>query len=277
MAENVTDPTTPTPEGFTLLRLHYSVDPDKDEKWANKAKAEYPTDDWEREFELKTVGRKDSYPVFADYKRTLHEDEKLVWLPSKGKIIYRGWDFGKVHPCVEFAQIIGLRKNYLDEIYGEDIFIEALVQQVLAHSHANFPGCTFVDWVDVSGRNVDQWGNSSMGTLKKYGLHPKGKDQEVEEGIQGMKRDLVMLDDGRPYLMVNPAKCPHLSAAMRGGLKRNKKGEIVKDGTNDHPVDAARYLHQGASFERGKNWDDIRTKMKQQYNRFPNKGRQVRR
>lgn len=274
--EQIETPEAPT-EGFTLLRLHYSADPEKDTKWANRAKAEYPTEDWEREFELKTVGRKDSYPVFADYKKVLHEDDKLCWLPSKGKIIYRGWDFGKVHPCVEFAQIIGVRKNYIDEIYGEDIFIEQLVQKVLAHSHLNFPGCTFVDWVDVSGRNEDQWGNSSMKTLRSYGITPKGKDQPVEEGIQGMKRSLVMLDDGRPYFMLNPSKCPHLAAAMRGGLKRNKRGEIVKDGENDHPVDAARYLHQGAAADTSKSWTDNKKWAIEQYKKFPSKGKSIRR
>lgn len=29
-------------QGFQVLRLHYSADPDKDEKWAAKAKQEYP-------------------------------------------------------------------------------------------------------------------------------------------------------------------------------------------------------------------------------------------
>jgi hypothetical protein len=152
-----------------------------------------------------------------------------------------------------------------------------LIQKVLAHSNQNFPGCTFVDWVDVSGRNIDQWGNSSLGTMRKYGLKPQGKDQKVEEGIQAMKRDMVMLDDGRPYLMVNPVKCPHLAQAFRGGLKRNQKGEIVKDGTNDHPVDAARYLHQGATFSNDKDWSSVREKMKRQYNKFPKHGRSVRR
>ena len=264
-------------DGFVVLRLKYNADEEKDEKWAAKAKLEYATDDWLREFELQPIGHKDSYPVFVDYKRAMHEDPKLSWLPSKGRVIYRGWDFGKVHPCVEFAQCYGVRKNFIDEIYGEDTLIEQLIQKVLSHSNMNFPGCTFVDWVDVSGRNVDQWGNSSMGTMRKYGLQPKGKDQPIEEGIQAMKRDLVMLDEGRPYLMLNPVKCPHLANAMRGGLKRNKKGEIVKDGTNDHPVDAARYLHQGVSFEKSKDWSELRTKMRQQYNKFPSKGRQVRR
>lgn len=273
----MTEEKEPQPtEGFTLLRLHYSADPEKDEKWAAKARAEYPAEDWEREFELKSVGNKDSSPVFNDYRKTLHEDPALSWLPSKGKVIYRGWDFGKVHPCVEFMQVDGLCRNFIDEIYESDILIDHLVQKVMAHSNQHFPGCVFVDWVDVSGRNTDQWGHSSMGTLRNYGLTPKGRDQTIEEGIQEMKIGMVRLDEGRPYFMLNPVKCPHLAAALRGGYKRNSKGEIVKDGTHDHPVDAARYAYQGAS--KGKeanNIDSLRAKMKAQYNRFPKEGKQV--
>lgn len=261
--------------GFVVLKLHYSADETKDAKWAEKVKKEYASDDWLREFELKPIGSKDSYPVFIDYKRAFHEDEKLFWQPSRGKIIYRGWDFGKIHPCVEFCQVYGVRKNYVDEIYEDNILIENLVQKVLSHSNIHFPNCTFVDWVDVSGRNEDQWGNSSIGTLKRYGLHPRGRDQTIEEGIQLMKRDMIMLDDGRPYLMINPVKCPHLATAFRGAYRRNIKGEIVKDGTNDHPVDAARYLHTGVAHDKSKDFSNIREKMKAQYKKFPKHGRTI--
>lgn len=261
--------------GFVVFKLPYWADPDKDAKWAEKVKKEYPSDDWDREFELKPVGTKDSYPVFPDWKRGLHEDDKLAWRPSQGKVIYRGWDFGKVHPCVEFAQCYGNYKNYIDEISENQIFIEQLVQKVLTHSNIHYPGCRFVDWVDVSGRNEDQWGNSSMATLRKYGLHPKGKDQTIEAGIQAMKRDMVMMENGRPYLMINPVKCPQLATACRGGYKRNPKGEIIKDGIHDHSVDAARYLHQGIAHEGSRDWDKLRDRMKQQYKKFPAKGRVV--
>jgi hypothetical protein len=264
-------------QGFVVLKLHYSADPDKDAKWAAKVKKEYATDDWLREFELKPIGTKDSYPVFVDYKRSFHEDDKLLWQPSRGRIIYRGWDFGKVHPCVIFAQVYGVRKNYIDEIYEDNILIEPLIQKVLTHSNITFPNCTFVDWVDVSGRNEDQWGNSSIGTMKKYGLHPRGRDQTIEEGIQKMKQDMVMLDQGRPYLMVNPVKCPHLVTAFRGAYKRNIKGEIIKDGTSDHPVDAARYLHTGVTQDASKDYSAIREKIRNQYKKFPAKGKTVRR
>ena len=82
---------------------------------------------------------------------------------------------------------------------------------------------------------------------------------------------------GRPYIMVNPKKCPRLSAAMRGGYKRNKKGEIIKDGVNDHYVDAARYAIMGTTFETSKNWDSMKQKLKNQYGKYPTAGKSLRR
>lgn len=174
-------------------------------------------------------------------------------------------------------QVIELMRNYIGEVAPDNIMEEQFVQLVLAYSAANFPGCTFIDWVDISGRNTDRWGNSSMKTLKSYGIQPRGRDQAVEDGILEMSKGTVMMTGGRPYLMVNPKKCPRLAAAMRGGYKRNKKGEIMKDGIHDHYVDAARYEYTGASSDLGKSASTLRDKMKNQYGKFPKAGRELRR
>jgi hypothetical protein len=264
-------------EGFQIIRLHISADPEKDEKWAAKVKQEYSGEDWDREFDLKPVGLKDVRPVFGDYKKVLHEDDALMWRPSIGRLIYRGWDFGKVHPCVEFLQLNGLERNFIDEVWGDNVLEDQFVQRVLAHSSQFYRGCNFVDWVDVSGRNIDRWGNSSFKTLKKYGIHARGRDQHIEEGILEMGKGMVQLTNGRPYFMLNPKRCPHLAAACRGGYKRNAKGEIMKDGEHDHPVDAARYVYTGVAAEKGKSWDSTRQKMLNQYNKFPKDGKVTRR
>lgn len=265
-------------ESFQIVRIGYQADPDKDAKWAAKAKQEYSTEDWEREFELKPVGIQDVRPVFGDYKKQLHEDDNLVWRPSVGRQIVRGWDFGRVHPACEFLQLNGLERNFIGEVAPDNIMEDQFVQMVLAYSQQNFPGCTFVDYIDVSGRNLDRYGNSSIKTLKSYGISPRGKDQSVEDGILEMSKLVIQFVGGRPYLMVNPKRCPRLAAAMRGGYKRNKRGEIMKDGIHDHYVDAARYSIMGtATTIKGKTWDQIREKMKNQYGKFPKSGRDLRR
>jgi hypothetical protein len=264
-------------EGFQIIRLHISADPEKDTAWANKAKQEYSAEDWDREFELKPVGIQDVRPVFGDYKKERHEDASLAWRPSIGRQLVRGWDFGKVHPACEIMQVNGLEKNFIGEVAPDNIMEEQFVQMVLAYCQQNYPNCTFTDWVDVSGRNEDRWGNSSLKTLRQYGLFPRGRDQHIEDGIQQMVKEVVLTTAGRPYLMVNPKACPRLAAAMRGGYKRNKKGEIIKDGTHDHYVDAARYAIMGMTFQKGKSWDSVRDKMKNQYGKFPKTGRELRR
>jgi hypothetical protein len=264
-------------DSFQIIRIGYRADEEKDEAWAKKAKAEYSSEDWDREFELKPVGIQDVRPVFGDYKKERHEDESLVWRPSVGRQIVRGWDFGKVHPACEIMQVNGLEKNFIGEIAPDNIMEEQFVQMVLAYCQQNYRNCTFTDWIDISGRNEDRWGNSSIKTLKSYGIAPRGKDQGVEDGILQMNKEIVLTVGGRPYIMVNPKACPRLAAAMRGGYKRNKKGEIIKDGIHDHYVDAARYAIMGTTFVKGKSWDQVRDKLKAQYGKFPKQGRDIRR
>jgi len=264
-------------DSFQIVRIGYRADEEKDEKWAAKAKQEYSTEDWEREFELKPVGIQDLRPVFGDYKKELHEDKDLMWRPSIGRQIVRGWDFGKTHPACEFIQLNELERNFIGEVAPDNIMEEQFVQMVLAYSTQNFPNCTFTDWIDISGRNVDRWGNSSIKTLRSYGIFPRGKDQAIEDGILEMCKLVVQLVGGRPALMVNPTRAPRLSAAMRGGYKRNKKGEIIKDGIHDHYVDAARYAITGSAAHKGKSWDQVRDKLKNQYGKFPKTGRDLRR
>ncbi len=264
-------------DGFQVIRLGFWADEDKDEKWRKEVEKEYSAEDFRREFLLEPVGTLDVRPVFGDYKRERHEDEALAWKPSLGRVITRGWDFGKVHPACEFMQVNGLEKNFIGEIAPDNILEEQFIQLVLTYSTQNFPNCTFVDWIDISGRNEDRWGNSSIKTLKSYGIVPRGRDQGVEDGIQQMIKEIVLTTNGRPYIMVNPKRCPRLAAALRGGYKRNKKGEIIKDGIHDHYVDAARYAVMGTTFQKGKSWDDVRKKMKAQYGKFPRTGRDVRR
>jgi|SRR5690242_3439681 len=277
MADKLSKETDPElGDGFQVIRLGFWVDEEKDENWRKQMEQKYPSEDFRREFLLEPVGSLDVRPVFGDYRKETHEAD-LEWRPSVGRIIYRGWDFGKVHPACEFMQPNGLEKNFIGEVAPDNIMEEQFVQLVLAYSNQTFRNCTFVDWVDISGRNVDRWGNSSLKTLRSYGLQPRGREQHVEDGILQMSKEMVLHVGGRPYLMVNPKRCPRLAEALRGGYKRNKKGEIIKDGIHDHYVDAARYAVMGATFQKGKGWDTVQAKIKGQYGKFPKGGRDLRR
>lgn len=233
-------------QGFQILRLHYSADPDKDEAWVKEAKKDMDSETWEREMELKPVGHDGNYPVFGDYKKTRHESTSIIYDNSNKNPIIRGWDFGKVHPCVEYIQFKGLEKNVIGECYGNNIYLADFIQEVFSYSQINFQGATFIDWVDATGKNERDNGLPSIKVMRQYGLEPKWRMQDIEEGIEKIQKELVRsTSTGRPYLMFNPKECPHLCAAMRGGYQRDKHGKPIKDGTHDHPIDAFRYGFSG--------------------------------
>lgn len=136
------------------------------------------------------------------------------------------------------------------ELYGTNVVLPQFAGTVLADSGLWFPGARFVDWVDASGINEPQSGEgrTCIKILLDLDLHPKYRRQDPEEGLADISNNLVHWIEGRPIVQINPIKCPHLAEAMRGGYKRNPAGTLVKDGKNDHPVDAFRYAHQGIMF-----------------------------
>ena len=99
-------------EGFKVIELHPEADDEKGAAWLARESKKYPREDFEREFLLKPVGRQDAFPVFADYNKLHHENDKLAYQRSL-QLIYRGWDFGKIHPCVEFVQPEGQKINFI--------------------------------------------------------------------------------------------------------------------------------------------------------------------
>lgn len=233
-------------KGFTVVRLELTADAAKDDAWIERERKNYSKEDFDREFLLKPVGEQDSYPVFADYIRDRHETADLVYQRHL-QFVYRGWDFGKIHPCVEFLQPEHERINVIYEIYGNNILLQPFAEKVLADSALFFPNAKFVDWCDASGENTKDDGRPSMKVLRDLGLRPKSIRREVEDGIADITKYLINWSEGRPKLQINPMKAPQLAAAMRGGYRRKPSGVIMKDGDNDHPVDAFRYAFQGVT------------------------------
>jgi hypothetical protein len=247
-------------QGFQVVKLHYSADPEKDQAWVERTKPDYPSETWAREFELDPVGHIGNYPVFGDYKKQLHENPNLTY-NSANKIIIRGWDFGKVHPCVECIQIDGVKKNVLLEVAGDNIQLEGFIQQVFAACQIHFPGANFIDWVDATGKNEKDSGLPSIKVMRQFGLKPKWRMQAIEEGVTYMAQEISSIANGRPRFQVHP-RCKQLCEALRGGYQRNKHGIIIKDGTYDHAVDACRYAISGIITKRNNAETDVEAKLK---------------
>lgn len=232
-------------EGFSVVRLHYSADPEKDQPWADRIRKELPTEDWLREYELISTGRDKDHPVYSDWKRDLHE--RTLKYDPRHPVIFRGWDFGKVHPACVWLQVSGPEINILHEVLGTEIQLEQFAQEVIAKSQMWFPGATrYIDWVDPHGTAEKDDGRPSIQVLKDCGIFPRHKLLDVEEGVLILGKQLIrIVPGGRPALCADPKQCPILSEAMRGGYKRNPRGKIIKDGWFEHIADALRYVVYG--------------------------------
>lgn len=231
-------------KGFTVVRLHYTADEAKDEKWAQEIRRDLPTEDWLREYELVATGRDKEHPVYTDWKRDLHE--RNLRYDSRHPVIFRGWDFGKVHPACVWIQVSGPEINILHELMGTEVQLEPFALEVIAKSRMWFPQVMkFIDWVDPHGTAEKDDGRASVKVLKECGINVKYQQlgtYEVEDGILLVGKQLIrIVPGGRPALCADPKECPILCDAMRGGYKRNARGKIIADGYYEHLADALRY------------------------------------
>ena len=229
-------------KGFSIVRIHYSADPEKDEAWAKRKKQEVPTETWNREYELTPGGSQKEYAVYSDWKKDTHEDKDLRVL-SGHPMVYRGWDFGKVHPAVVWIQVLFPWVNILYELVGDNITLEEFALIVIGKTSTWFPDANkIIDVCDPHGINEKDDGRSSIRVLKDLNIQPRYRFDEREIGISEVERLIKMLAKGRPVLRANPITCPSICEGFRSGYKRNRRGEIIRDGWFEHPMDALRYV-----------------------------------
>ena len=229
-------------KGFSIVRIHYSADPEKDAAWAKRKQQEIPTEAWKREYELQAGGNQKEYPVYTDWQKTIHEDKSLK--PDHDHpVLYRGWDFGKVHPAVVWIQVLFPWVNILHELVGDNITLEEFTLIVIGKTSLWYPNSTkIIDVCDPHGINEKDDGRSSINVLKDLGIRPKFRFDERELGISAVERLIKMLTKGRPVLMANPLTAPNVCEGFRSGYKRNRRGEVIRDGWFEHPMDAVRYV-----------------------------------
>jgi hypothetical protein len=90
-----------------------------------------------------------------------------------------------------------------------------------------------------NGRN-DQTGASNVSLLRKRGYQVKTRKSGIVEGLE-LVRAAIQPATGQPRLFVDP-RCARLIKSLRGYHYAAGGSELpVKDGENDHAVDALRY------------------------------------
>lgn len=245
-----------TPKGWRVIALHYSADPDKrpgteaGDAWIAKKKADTSERDWKREYELDhTIA--EGEPFYSTFNRSLHV-RRCVYDPTRP--LLRGWDFGKGHPSIVFAQVDEKAKlKVLWSYIYTNLNIYQLVPIVIAETNARFPEAKEIrDYGDPAGAQETDKGATTMILLNTFKIKLIYRFSFIEEGAKMIEQKLMLQADGSPGLWLDPCN-KDLNEGFESGYVldtgasgKDSEGRIKnspkKDGWYDHVMDALRYL-----------------------------------
>ena len=181
-----------TSEGWMVMRLHYSADPERaTEDWIQEQVRGYRGGlegrDWRREMEIDFSAYKGE-PVYSqfDTDTAVRESIYRADLP-----LWRGWDFGYRHPAVVWLQLhpasegapdgtlVWLHELYptLDSESVPGIKTADLAQLVLDTTERVFPQAkdgVVLDFADPAGNQTKETSDfSSIEILQQFGIYPE--------------------------------------------------------------------------------------------------------
>lgn len=242
-------PVTKNPKnGFTVVRVHYTADPEKSTKeWFVNAKQGMTERGWLREYEIdySQYAGKSFYPEFQEYNIA-----KTPIQYQQGEVLYRGWDFGFHRPCVLITKLDQFgRWCWLKCILGQDEGIMDFGKRVRSYCLSEYPGAKWIDACDPAGQQVsDKSEKTSVEILNLLGVYPQSRKQPIKQGAEIIRQKLQMRADGKMGLLVNQSETEVIDG-FKGGLHypevkegKAEKEFYEKDGFYDHIFDSARYL-----------------------------------
>ena len=236
--------------GFFVLRLHYSADPTKDEKWLPLARAGYESQArWDREQEI-SFETQLGVAVFPEFDREVHY-KSLDWNP--GRKMLRGWDFGFRHPAVVFCQVDEDDQiQIFRAILEADLVIHDFAEVVKQASNKYFPNAEWEDYGDPAGRDAsDKSRQSSIDILSELGIDVITQSRSnIPKGLEIIRWHLKIWPNGGTGLLLNPDESTDiLLEGFEGAyhLNEDKENKTLselpyKDGYYEHVFDAFRYV-----------------------------------
>lgn len=261
-----------TSEGWLVLRLHYTADPERaDEEWVREQLRGYRGGregrDWRREMEI-DFSAYAGEPVYAYFppdeaiKATRYRPDLPLW---------RGWDFGYRHPAVVWAQLLPPSADapdgtlvVLHELYPTlnrestpGVKTADLAQMVLDTTAQVFPETAnehhdtqILDFCDPAGNQTKETSDfSSIEILQQYGIYPEHSVVGRKNRIEYLRRYVERPGSFR----INPhcnLTIKALSSAYRypeekaGGADRDMPdlGKKVQEEPYVHLMDALEYI-----------------------------------
>lgn len=231
---------------FTIVRLHYSADPNKaTPEWIEEASRGMPKRGWLREYEIdySVYEGKAFFPEFKDYNIKAEEYKAR-------ETIFRGWDYGFHRPCCLITKLNEADQwAWLDVILGKDEGIMDFGKRVRQYCLTRYPGAYYTDVGDPAGEQMsDKSEKTSVQILESIGIYVRSRKQPIKQGAEIMRQKLQLRVDGRPGLIVHP-KLTSVVDGFKGGLHypevregQPQKEFYAKDGYYDHIFDCGRYL-----------------------------------
>jgi hypothetical protein len=237
-----------TPDGFHVLRVHYTADPAKrSEDWKKKEQQGTSAADWEQEMEINFNVPK-GLPWYPEFRYDFHV-AKAPLVPVEGRPILRGWDYG-LTPATVFCQTTA--KGQVLVLYPE---LQSWESGILSHgrvaqseSATYFPGYRFMDWGDPAGNQRAQTDEKTCVQVlrEEFGINVNsGPVAAAQRDLPIRKALTTITQDGQPMLLIDP-RCTWLIAALTGGYQRKEVAGRVTDELADneytHIVDALGYV-----------------------------------
>lgn len=249
-----------TPDGWLVMRVHYSADPDRDEAWAEEFSKGYRGGtrgrDWQRELEI-DFGSYEGDPVYefngyASIREVRYNPEIPLW---------RGWDFGYRRPAVVFTQL-----------YPDDTFVQLgelfptgqpgvngistpdFAQVVIRETERLFPeaqdpnkSAGVNDYCDPAGNQTKETSDySSIEYLQMVGIEPEWANVGRKNRVEYLRNYIEdKHEDEAPKFLIHP-RCQLTIKALEGGYHypEDSKGGSDRD-MPDHSRNEQRkpYVH----------------------------------
>jgi hypothetical protein len=181
--------------------------------------------------------------VFGEFDEEIHV-RHIDYDPNLP--LYRSLDFGYSNPFVcLWVQVDGDGVvRVIDEYVRRHVTVNAHARELKSRT----PGgearvaATFGDPAGESANDVT--GTSAVRELRGHGIIVRYRRSRIQEGIELIRR-AILGGDGRSRFIVSP-RCPRLIEALKCYHypdSPSAKAEMpLKDGVNDHTIDALRYF-----------------------------------
>ena len=238
---------------WEVLQIHYSADPEKDEKWAAEASKKYrggmEGKDWQAEMEI-DPGAKAGRKVFPEFSRTTHV---IPWseLPAQWAR-FRGIDPGWNNPCaVEWVALDGDGCFYVEDGYYErGRTVREVAGAIKARTGRHRIEFTKIGH-DAFAKTQAASGKTIADQFAEEGVYTDPSYIGTESAIQIIAALLAIQDNGEPFLKIldTPANQPlihelenyrYLELSEQQSRTQNDKELPLKK--DDHGIDALKHI-----------------------------------